>query len=234
MNAPLPEEIARFIAAAVVTGDMVLPWHYPAADDLAAVQIGYRVHGNTGASLVSYETGAWQPGWWVIAQNYFGDPFFIDMGEQMSGFPVYYALHGAGRWDVVTLAPSCRAFGTILTDLRDDGGVDALEQLHAAADHPLWQEVITERRERAGADGAEPVCDLQAIEYGDLVVTGIGVQKMKIIQILRKAMNLSLQAAMALAAEPEILVGSGPRVRFGRIENDLRAHGASVEFRPHN
>ncbi|MFC4256153.1 hypothetical protein GRI97_11510 [Altererythrobacter xixiisoli] len=233
MDEPLPEEIARFIAAAVVTGDLVLPYHYPAIDELAAFQIGYRSHGLTGESLVSCEDGGWQPGWLVIAQNYFGDPFFIDTGEGAAGFPVHYAPHGAGRWDAITVAPSCREFGAALAHLQGTGDADALEAIISGdPDHPLWREAIAERRERAEDDAVEPAYDPRAIEQGDLIVTDLGPHKMKVIRLLREVLGLSLQDAMALSAQPDILVGSGPRVSFGWIERDLIAQGASVTFRP--
>ncbi len=238
----LPKDIAHFIAAAVVSGDLVLPWNYPESGELAEFQTGYRWHGHTGECLVSTEPGGWQPGWLVIAQNYFGDPFFIDRGEEITGFPVYYAPHGAGRWDAVMVARSCRHFGMLLAALRefpaDPDGANALNCIEAYADpaNPLWREVVEARREReeeqALAGAADAAIDLSSIEQGDLVITDIGTQKLQILQILRKTLDLPLSAALALATQREITVGSGPRVRFGRIQRDLLALGASVEFRP--
>ena len=93
-----PHEIELFIASKVVVGNRAscLPEDYPQLNELQAYQEGYRWL--TGESLVSTKPGDWQPGWYVIARNYFDDPFFIDINEQTTGFPVHFALHGTGRW----------------------------------------------------------------------------------------------------------------------------------------
>ncbi len=52
-----PQAIADFIAAKVVVGDFALPYHYPEPNELEAWQIGFRIHGLTGESLVSTMRG---------------------------------------------------------------------------------------------------------------------------------------------------------------------------------
>jgi ribosomal protein L7/L12 len=233
----LPTDVGDFILAAVVTGDMALPSRYPGPDDLEAFQVGFRSHGHTGENLVSTEEGAWQPGWVVIATNGFDDPFFIDMAEQSAGFPIYYAPHGAGRWVATVAARSLERFGWMLSSLRDLEGEEAMRfiETEAGTGSPLWAEIVQARREGEAMEGevAEVDYDPEAIAQGDLIVVAIGPQKLKVVQLLRSVLDVSLQEALALAAEREIIVGSGPKVRFGRIERELTALGAAVEFRPH-
>ena len=98
MSDPTPPEALRsLLLDPPEQTNLVLPWTYAAAEAWTPFQLGYRVHGNTGDPLVSETDGGWQPDWWVIAANYFADPFFIDLREDAEGFPVRYAAHGAGR-----------------------------------------------------------------------------------------------------------------------------------------
>ena len=99
MTPDLPRAVRRFIEDAIVAGDVALPFHYPRPEHWQGWQSGFRYHGITGESLIATTPGEWQPGWHVIALNGFDDPFFIDLGEEAQGFPIYYAPHGAGRWN---------------------------------------------------------------------------------------------------------------------------------------
>ncbi|NYT29167.1 hypothetical protein HX898_02010 [Rhizobium sp. WYCCWR 11128] len=65
-----------------------------------------------------------------------------------------------------------------------------------------------------------------------MFITAVGPQKLKIAQVLRRALGLSLREALALAAEPEIPIGSAPFVQLRRLQYELIALGALVEFRP--
>ena len=224
----------------IVVGDMALPSSYPKLHELEAWQVGFRSHGLTGESLVSARPGAWQPGWYVIALNGFDDPFFIDIAQQAAGFPIYYAPHGAGRWDVTVVAPSIQLFSQILSTLREMKGDDAqaLQFIETETDatNVLWREVGEARRDR-GATEREPKqrdtdYDPKDLEHGTLVITDVGPHKLKVVQILRRALDVSLHEALTLAAERNIVVSSGPLVRLCRIQDQLIALGALTEFRP--
>ncbi|MDG9927312.1 MULTISPECIES: hypothetical protein [unclassified Pseudomonas] len=76
--------------------------------------------------------------------NDFGDPFFIDLDEEAQGFPVYYAPHGAGRWDAERVASSLRHFAEILAALRDIGADETAAQNRANVKSHLL-EFLTER-----------------------------------------------------------------------------------------
>lgn len=237
-TAPLPTAVHRFLADATVPGDMALPFHYPRPEEWESWQSGFRRHGNTGESLLATTPGAWQPGWYVIALNGFDDPFFIDLQEAAQGYPVYYALHGAGRWEAQCAAPNLQRFGEMLATLRDYGDDDAaaLRWMKAEVDldTELWREVWEERQKRKPLD-EEPPCttppDPTAWQHGALVITAIGPQKMKIVHWLKQALDLTPQQALALAAQPSIEVGSGYRTQWRGAEEQLQALGATVEFR---
>jgi ribosomal protein L7/L12 len=240
LNEILPNEVKDFIAAEIVAGDMALPSHYPKPHELQALQIGYRSHGLTGEDLVSTAPGGWQPGWLVIAQNYFDDPFFIDITEEASGFPVYYARHGAGRWDPVIAAPSLQRFGQILLALcelkSDDALIQHFVETETDATNALWSQVLEGLKYREEEqEPLEPVYDPKEFEFGDLILTEVGSEKLKVVQIVRRALDVSLPEAMTAAAERDLVVCSGPRGggHLRRIQELLAASGASTEFRPH-
>lgn len=241
MNTPLPPAaVHQFLAAAIVPGDMALPFHYPRPEEWEGWQSGFRTHGTTGESLVATTPGAWQPGWYVIALNGFDDPFFVDLHEAAQGYPVYYAPHGAGRWEAECAAPSLQRFGEMLAALRDQGddGTAAPGWIQAAADlgTALWREVFEERQKRELPDETAPQPATPpgstAWQHGTLVITAIGPQKMKIVHWLKQALDLTPQQALALVMQPRIAVGNGYRAQWHGAQEQLQALGATVEFRP--
>ncbi|MGF7146434.1 ribosomal protein L7/L12 [Sphingomonas zeicaulis] len=231
------DDLRDFIAAAIIVSDLALPQRYPEAVGLADLQIGYRVHGITGESLVSTKPGAWQPGWIVIAANEFADPFFIDAADATDAFPVHYAPHGAGRWQPVCVAPTLRRFTQILATLRDleDEDDRALRFIADETDpaNPLWREVLQSRRERSAlaAEIAGPAPDLADIADHDLVIVDIGPHRLKVVRILRHALGLDMADALALATRPDIAVRRAPRVQLRRLQAELVEAGAAVELR---
>jgi ribosomal protein L7/L12 len=64
-----------------------------------------------------------------------------------------------------------------------------------------------------------------------LLITDIGKQKIKVVQLLRKVLDLPLQQAMALATGRDIIAGVGPLIKLSHIRDNLVALGASVKFR---
>lgn len=117
----IPQLILQFIENPTETGTMLLPFHYPQKDEWEEFQSGFRYHGLSGKDLTSTGEGGWQPGWHVIARNGMDDPFFIDLNEEASGFPVYYAQHGAGRWDAIALGFNIASLGRFLEQMEKAG-----------------------------------------------------------------------------------------------------------------
>ncbi|MBR2813899.1 MAG: SMI1/KNR4 family protein [Reyranella sp.] len=236
----LPEPIRRFIEKAIVVGDMGLPFHYPTLAGFDGWQTGFRRHGVTGESLVAVEPGKWQPGWHVIALNGFDDPFFVDFREETSGFPVYYAPHGAGRWVVEQVAPDIHRFIETLSSLRDltDDDAEALLYIdvHVGFASALWREVYEARRDRKDVEperaGEETPPDPDLFRFGTLVVTDIGPRKLEVVRLLRGELGQSLQDTLKLAGQGEIVVASGRLAHLRRSRDRLAGLGAIVEFRP--
>ncbi|WES66525.1 hypothetical protein [Superficieibacter sp. HKU1] len=235
-HAALPDAIHAFLDAAVTPGEMTLPFHYSTPERWEAQQRGFRVHGITGENLTASRAGEWQPGWYVIALNGFDDPFFIDSSESAQGFPVYYAPHGAGRWNAERIAPTLASFSERLLALRDAADDDAafLQYLDTLPDaqSPFWSDV---RSERLAREEEEDLCappDPAAWQQGRLVITATGPQKLKVIHLLRKTLNLPLSEVMAFVAQLPIVAGEDFHIRLRPLEEALVALGASVEFQP--
>lgn len=241
MPSPPPAVLALWVAA-VQTGDMALPMHYPQADRWESLQSGFRSHGITGESLTGTQEGAWQPGWHVVALNGFDDPFFIDLEEEALSFPVYYAPHGAGRWDATPVAPSLQRFGDMLRALAAYGEDDAAAlqwlQAHTENGHLLWDEVKQTRLERMECarqdhDSALAPAEGPALwQRGELVLLQVGPAKLKVVHALRQALELTPQQALQRIAHAPALLGTETRGRLRRLETTLESLGAVVEFRP--
>jgi len=75
---------------------------------LDALQVGYAVHGLTGEDLTT-GPNAWHSAWLVIGtDDLTGDPYFVDLARP--SFPVFTAMHGAGRWDAQRVSRSLKGF----------------------------------------------------------------------------------------------------------------------------
>ena len=105
-----PQELRDLLVSSPAFVNMVLPWNYADVGNWSELQIGYRIHGLSGESLVSEQPGDWHPEWWVFATNYFADPFIVDLRESHAGFPVRFASVGAGRWAPILVADSAAEF----------------------------------------------------------------------------------------------------------------------------
>jgi hypothetical protein len=85
------------------------------ANDLPRQQIGYASDGN-GHSLVGTDPGDWRPEWIVIGcDTGGGDPVFAS-NEQPH--PVFWAVHGQGRWEPKLVAQSLEAFALCLKEFQ--------------------------------------------------------------------------------------------------------------------
>jgi len=233
----LRENIKDLLAARIVVGDMNLPMRY--AEDIDAFQIGFRINARTGENLVSEADGGWRPGWYVVAQNGFDDPFFVDTGGHDGSYPVHFARHGAGRWDPVLIAPGVGDFIEILTVLAEAWDDPLLfERIIASRTDALngfWRDVLQDRQEALAEDAETPESKAYIsgdFEQGRLIVTGVGSQKLKVVQILGKSLGLPLKEALALADHSEFEAGSGLKIQLRGLRNQLEALGATVEFRP--
>ncbi|WP_024682712.1 hypothetical protein [Pseudomonas syringae] len=233
------ENIREFLINGVVVGDLLLPTHYAELDRLDDFQAGFRTHGNTGVSLVSDTEGEWNPDWYVLAMTGLDDPVFIAATEAPSGYPVYTAAHGAGRWDAIWIAPSLVAFRRLLEALAEvnDDIIEFSRLIMAeiGSANQYWREVIDARQEAELLEQSPAevsAYDPADFESGDLIVTALGLHKLKVIQLVSKGSELSLKEALALADASEFNARSGTRRQLRQLRDQLEAFGATVEFRP--
>jgi hypothetical protein len=144
----IPPEIAGFIEQEITVGKMCLPDHYPIPDKFSEFQAGYRYDANSGELLTGEQVGDFQPTWFVVAANYFDDPFYVDLLEQAVGFPVYFSYHGAGSWTPLKVSATLREFSALLSTLVGlQADAEASAQLLRSipnAENEFWQEVIAE------------------------------------------------------------------------------------------
>lgn len=236
---PLPETLQAFLTNPIIVGDVYLPTHYPAPGHLDDFQIGFRTHGLTGESLVSEAEGAWHPDWYVIALTGLDDPIFISEAEAQSGYPVYYAPHGAGRWDAVLIAPSLVAFGQLLAALAevndDNAEFERLIIEATASSNKFWREILEARREAEDdEDSSSDTTDYDPADYerGDLIVKDLGPHKLKVVQMISKSRKVSLKEALVLAEALPFTAASGMRLQLRDLIERLEELGATVEFRP--
>ncbi|MGK9172986.1 SMI1/KNR4 family protein [Yokenella regensburgei] len=234
MPEKIPDAILAFITAAVTPGDILLPFHYPQPAQWHAWHSGYRWHGITGENLVAKTPGMWQPGWYLIALNGLDDPFFINLDEAAQGYPVYYAAHGAGSWQAERIAPNLDAFHTLLAQLHhaDEATALALLDAHTEPESRFWGELretwLSEENEEDSDTRVDPL-DWQA---GRLLITGTGPQKLKVVHVLRKALNLPLAGALGFVASLPVCVGEDYRLRLRPLERALQDTGATLIFEP--
>lgn len=145
-----PPELHDLLVSPPEFANLVLPWKYADAANWSKLQIGYRVRGRSGESLVSETPGAWHPDWWVFTANYFADPFFVDLREADAGFPVRYASAGAGRWTPILVAESAAEFvGWLkhIASLESDSDAAARFVETELPRNEFWNEVAATYRE---------------------------------------------------------------------------------------
>ena len=229
--------LQTFLAHPIVVGDPLLPTHYAHFDTLEAFQAGIRTHGRTGESLVSETDGAWHPAWYAFAQTGLDDPIFIAIDQAGQGYPVYYAPHGAGRWDALEIAPNLETFARLLqalADTQDAGQWQALIEAETGPANAFWQEVIDARMHPADVEEAcssdDAAYDPTDFEAGDLIVTDPGPQKLRVVQLVSKHLGIPLKETLALADTPPLKAASGVRKRLRPLQEQLDALGARTRF----
>ena len=232
-----PDEIRRFLEAGIVVDGSVLPVRYADPDCFDEFQVGFRVHGVSGQSLVSDSDGGWRSGWYVLALNELDDPFFVDLADRGNGYPVYFAEHGAGAWASEIVAPSLAVFAERLAALQAAAHnralfADALRGLSSA--EPFWKEAHVAHLEASGEALGAPhqAYDQADYEEGALIVTSVGPHKLKVAQVASKQLKISLKDALALASKPEFSIATGAPIQLRRLEDQLRALGSTLVFRP--
>jgi hypothetical protein len=128
--------------------------------DLPANQVGYRTHGQTGASLVGSKPSDWRDAWFVIGSDSMcGDPFIVDTAQQ--ALPVMTAMHGQGEWNPEIIATSLVGFAE---------AVALLARLAKGRESPvaLQSNPVSQAERRAFLDQVRKVTGLNAPYWSQL------------------------------------------------------------------
>lgn len=227
--------IIDFLKASISIEGLALPENYASLEHIYYFQDGYHYNSVENTILTDNTPGAFNPGWIVLASNYFADPFFIDLNEDENDFPVYFACHGQGKWDPIKIAESLSTFQEILLEIRNIrwDKAELIEYFDENIDleNPLWKEVYTTIAEEEEEREPESIKTYESIgPEVNLYITDIGPNKMKIIALLKKEMGLSGSEALQLSKEPKILFKTGYTQWLEYDRKQLEALGAEVEF----
>lgn len=232
----IPFSVQQFIQTATVCENIHLPSHYPALHELEGYQSGFRRHGITGADLTGMKPGQWQPGWYVIALNTFDDPFFVDFTEEKQGFPVYYAHHGAGKWEAIKIAETITSFSQILISLQalqqNEEATISWVEANTDTSTDFWNELHNGLKEALEEQEQTPAVDITGWKAGKIMITHIGSNKMRVANYLKDLFRLTPQEALELSRQKEIVAAQGYEVHLERIKNDLQKLGATTVFIP--
>ncbi len=233
----LPEQLVEFLTDLVILEQMCLPGNYPKANlqEFLNFQDGYRINVNTGKHLTSDKNGGWAPDCYVITQNYFADPFVIFMNESELSYPVYYALHGTGRWDFERVAESLECFKhelllfhSLQTEPQKFADFIATSKNLSGL---LWKELhsclvesISENMNKNEELEQEPWV------YGKLVLTEIGINKLQVVSFLKQNFKITGAEALKLVNSLPIELGRGVEKFMQSHRDYLERIGARVIF----
>jgi hypothetical protein len=251
----VPEALVLFLQHAITISDiLVLPQRYPHSDDLVVYQLGYKVEGNTGADITGKDEGDFQPNCYVISQNYFADPYFINIDEESQGFPVYFAYCGSGDWQPILVCQSLTVFFEQLKAIqtRVCSPQDLQDYLKANADltSTLWQEVYEAACELNECDLSD--CNIKNNEsekseslinskdvsdaninadtwsVGQLIITDLGDDKFKVLVHLKQHLCLTPQQLLTLSKQSEIIYQTGLLILLKKKQKYLQQLGATT------
>lgn len=144
----LPEEISTFISRKIELENYCLPHFYPEPDNIEKFQEGYKFNSITGEDFTGENEGDFKKNWYVICSDYANDPFFIDITEQTENYPVYFAWHGAGKWEPIKIAENITAFSDkleLLTKVEtEQTGIQEKIRQYIDLENDFWKEVYCE------------------------------------------------------------------------------------------
>lgn len=236
MSVILPKDLIDFLAMPFEMEMMCLPCHYPDIASFLDFQEGYRFCGNSATDLTGHQAGDWHPEAYVIAVNYFADPFVIYLTASAQGFPVYYAQHGAGRWDFEKIAENLDQFQQDLkyfqTLEQDKLKFAAYIQQHKDLKIELWNELycslqntqISQLNENTVVEEYTPLI------YGKLILTEIGQHKLKVVSFIKQHLKLTCAEALHCIQQLPLEIDTGSQQHCQCIQIQLENIGATTEF----
>lgn len=236
----LPKALQQFLSAPIIFDTMCFPHHYPEIGQFEDFQDGYRINANTGEDLTGLNDGDWLPEYYVICRNYFDDPFIVKIDELSKGFPVYYARHGCGRWDLEKIDENLTAFHHDLIVLKQFEQENNKEKFVAyIAENKdlnldLWSELHSTLTESLSAEfsAENEIIDTRPWIYGKVFLTEIGSNKLKVVSFLKQHFKVSGSEALKMIHELPIEIASGAEQHCQFSLRALENIGATGQFIP--
>ncbi|WP_337085164.1 hypothetical protein [Elizabethkingia anophelis] len=212
-----------------------LPQNYPTVDKFEEFQIGYKIHGWTKENLTGTNEEDFKESWYVLCSNYCDDPFFVDFQEEEKEFPVYFAFHGAGGWTPIKIAENIQDFSKHLIKIKEieNEKEKVISYLSKNFDikNEFWNEVYREFMEDE-VEKSNKNQDWEDWILGKLIITNIGVNKLKIVNLLKEEFKLTPQEALSLSKQTEIEFKKGYLKHLQFEIKKLNELGATTDFRP--
>lgn len=229
-------EITEFLKKAIVIEGIALPEYYAPIENIYYFQDGYYYNSVENKDLTSDKPGGFKSNWIVLATNYFADPFFIDLNEAEQMFPVYFAYHGQGHWESLKIADSLEIFQKKLEDIKniryDKTTLICYFDENIDPENLFWKDVYLTIEDESVLDWEE--IKQESFDSSgsnvNLYITDTGPNKMKIITLLKKELNISGSEALKLSKSPRIFFRTGYSKWLEKTSKELEDLGAQVEF----
>ncbi|MGL6126375.1 hypothetical protein [Chryseobacterium artocarpi] len=229
-------DITEFLKKAIAIEGIALPEYYAPIEHIYYFQDGYHYNSVENKNLTSDKPGDFKSNWIVLATNYFDDPFFIDLNEAEQMFPVYFAYHGQGDWEPIKIADSLKIFQEILEDVQnmryDKTALINYFDENIDVENLFWKDVYLTIEDESVLDWEE-IKQESFDSIGskvNLYITDVGPNKMKVIALLKKELDISGSEALELSKSPRILFTTGYSKWLQNTYTQLEGLGAVVEF----
>ncbi len=92
----------------------ITDFYFVNPDKLVEVQKDYRIDYMTGQDITGNDEGMWKKTWITIGSGVAEDPIFVDLKEEIHGYPVYTATNDDGEWLPYKVSNSVESFVKIL------------------------------------------------------------------------------------------------------------------------
>lgn len=238
MSIDIPEIIQNFIKQEISIECLCLPQDYLDLKKVNKIQAGFRYNALTNESTIGTQRGDWKEDWYVIATNYFLDPFIVKLKEEKKGFPVYFDICG-GDWSFTKVADSLSKFENILKQIANLEQMNETDRLlsflkeNTNLKNKLWKEV----HETIEEESEEPLEEVKApsnkksTENNTLpIITNVGANRAKVANYLKQKIGLSLQQALDIIKAPKIVLKNKNNIQFDKQDIDyLISIGATVQ-----
>lgn len=216
--------------------NLSLPENYPTLENSFDFQDGYAYNSVNNTFLYGQKEGDFKESWLVIATNYFADPFFIDFDESAQNFPVYFAYHGAGKWEPIKIANSIDAFQQKLKAIHQNRfnkeELIKILDIEENSKNEFWNEVVESCHNLPEIEENEIAQKYVQSDWreAELYLTDVGPNKMKIVSLLKEKFNLSGTEALKMSKQDRIFYHKGTYRWMTPMVQELENLGATIDI----